>query len=323
MRVTNKMLSNNFLRDMSKNLNNLNTIQGQMDSGKQIRKPSDDPAKASRIMRLYSDIGANEQYNANIKNTTNWLDMTDTALDHVGEVVKSIDELLISTGDPAYGGDQKQAIKDALDQKVGELSQILNTSFDGKYIFGGTRGDTKPVEAKPEGDSINQLGYFKGDSETDPNTPKSNAYNQINSKLLVEVSQGVTMDYNITASQVINYGEGDNNLITLLSNITKHLDSSKPDDIKELANGDLAGIKEVMTNVLKLRSEVGAKQNRMESAEARNVDQKFNMTEILSSTEDINITEKAMEYATMQTIYMASLQTSAKVLQPTLLDYLR
>jgi flagellar hook-associated protein 3 FlgL len=61
----------------------------------------------------------------------------------------------------------------------------------------------------------------------------------------------------------------------------------------------------------------------MESAQARNVDANFNMTEILSRTEDIDITEKTMEYATMQTIYVASLQTSAKVLQPSLLDYLR
>ena len=40
---------------------------------------------------------------------------------------------------------QRQAIKDEINQKVGELSQILNTSFDGKYIFGGTRGTTKPT----------------------------------------------------------------------------------------------------------------------------------------------------------------------------------
>ena len=74
---------------------------------------------------------------------------------------------------------------------------------------------------------------------------------------------------------------------------------------------------------MKLRSEVGAKQNSMDSALARNSDQNTNMTEILSKTEDIDITEKAMEYATMQTIYMAALQTSAKVIQPSLLDYLR
>ena len=84
----------------------------------------------------------------------------------------------------------------------------------------------------------------------------------------------------------------------------------------------MTGIKDAKSNVLSLRSEVGAKQNSMESAATRNDDQNFNMTEILSKAQDVNITEKAMEYATMQTIYLASLQTSAKVLQPSLLDYL-
>ena len=60
----------------------------------------------------------------------------------------------------------------------------------------------------------------------------------------------------------------------------------------------------------------------MESAETINTDQSLNMTEILSATEDIDITEKAMEYATLQNTYMASLQTSAKILQPSLLDYI-
>jgi len=139
----------------------------------------------------------------------------------------------------------------------------------------------------------------------------------------VEVSQGVTMEYNVTASQIVNYGTGDNNLMKLLQNITSHLDSNVASETQKLTTEDLTGIKAAMTNVLKVRSEVGSKQNRMESAQSRNVDANFNMTEILSATEDIDITETMMEYATMQTIYMASLQTSAKVIQPSLMDYLR
>jgi len=303
MRVTNKMLSNNFLNDMRTNLSNLNTIQGQITSGKQVRKPSDDPAKASKIMQINSDIGANKQYNTNIKNTTNWLDVTDTSLGQVGDAVSKIQDLLQSAGNGGYTSDEMTSIKDVINQKVGELSQILNTSFDGKYIFGGTSGTSKPADTKVVGE----------------NTELTMASSQGTNKLLVEVSQGVTMDYNITASQVINYGTGDNNLIKLLSNITSHLDSG---DTTALTTTDLTGIKDAMTNVLSLRSEVGAKQNRMESAQTRNEDQNYNMTEILSTTQDIDITEKAMEYATMQTVYTASLQTSAKVLQPTLLDYL-
>ena len=313
MRVTNKMLSNNFLRDMRTNLTNMNKIQGKMTSGKQITRPSDDPFKASRIMQMYSDIEANKQYNSNIHNSINSLDTTDTALGQVGDVVGRIEELLVSAGNAGYGSEQRQAIKDEINQKIGEVSQILNTSFDGKYIFGGTRGTTKPTDATKNGDNIDLVLTASTADEI----------LQSESKVLVEISQGVTMEYNVTASQVINYGTGDNNLMKLLANITEHLGSTDVDDMNALTTTDLTGIKAAMTNVLKVRSEVGSKQNRMESAESRNVDANFNMTEILSKTEDIDITETMMEYATMQTIYMASLQTSAKVIQPSLLDYLR
>ncbi|WP_259472635.1 flagellar hook-associated protein FlgL [Clostridium estertheticum] len=559
MRITNKMLSNNFLRDMRTNLNNLSTIQTQMATGKQINKPSDDPAKASKIMQMYSEIDANKQYNDNITNTSNWLDMTDTTLDQVGKVTIRIKELLVAAGNGGYGPDEKAAVKYEISQKVGELSQMLNTTFDGKYIFGGTNGTNKPVgtnvvdgdtelisneksqvvakltpgimtsqniltttnsgidfgtdELTVDGQKIsvdwnslltdNQKKQISGTTPSTASSIKDTLVNTINlaidnsktgvshisgslnatnnmvlqsgttgtksqvtitkvadtkksigaillsdtngaksasanvgtsiyngkvinkddtiktsingipmkvtitddisdttsmdtaaktlttnintaikdintaanktigqvgfigdatvtasadgrfevnspsgtitfsdntgetttkdlglsdgpkDTLLVEISQGVTMDYNVTASQVINYGDGDNNLINLLANITKHLGSDDAKDISALNDADLAGIQDFATNVLKLRSEVGAKQNSMDSALARNSDQNTNMTEILSKTEDIDITEKAMEYATMQTIYMAALQTSAKVIQPSLLDYLR
>ena len=426
MRVTNKMLSNNFLRDMNTNLKNLSTLQNQMASGKQINKPSDDPAKASKIMQMNSDITANTQYNANIKSTTNWLDVTDTTLDKVGGVITRINELLVSSGNAGYDANARSAVKDEINQRVEELAGYLNTSFDGKYIFGGTSGTIKPVgtsvvdgntqlisNTKSEvvgksvsgtmtysGNTINSGDAFKmslngvlmtvtttsditsGSNMTDAastlqtdintaiaaaNTTAGKTTGQagyiedatvkatddgrfeisspsgtitfydnnnettvkdlglsagLKDKLLVEVSQGVTMDYNVTASQVINYGVGGNNIMDLMANITKHLGSDAASDISALSGEDLTGIQAVMTNVLKLRSEVGAKQNRMESAESRNTDQNLNMTEILSSIEDIDITQKSMEYATMQTIYLASLQTSAKVIQPSLLDYL-
>lgn len=427
MRVTNKMLSNNFLRDMQTNLTNLNKIQGQMTSGKQITRPSDDPFKATKIMQMSSDIEANKQYNTNINNSINWLDTTDTALGQVGDVIGRINELLVSAGNGGYGADQRQAIKDEINQKVGEVSQIINTSFDGKYIFGGTSATTKPMGTVATGQNTDLVSNIKpkvvtkitggimsydGNTvalgstfnmsingvsmpvatsaaitegattmattastlQTDINTAIASANLgklpgdptiisaatvtatadggfdisslsgtvtfsdnpggsitkdlglSVGSKdtLLVEVSQGVTMDYNVTATQVVNYGTGaGDNLMQLLKNIVNHLDSTDSNDTKELTTSDLTGIQAAMTNVLKVRSEVGSKQNRMESAQSRNEDNNFNMTEILSKTEDIDITEKSMEYATMQTIYMASLQTSAKVIQPTLLDYLR
>lgn len=449
MRVTNKMLATSFMTDMNRNLNNLKTLQQQMTSGKEIRLPSDDPFRVARAMQLHTDIASNKQYNKNIEDTINFLDVTDTALNQATNVLQRVNELLVSAGNAAYGSSERQAIKDEINQKVSELGQILNSSFDGKYVFGGTRGTTKPVKVtggvtysnslvvkvntdevelkkwqntkltvgdieidlgkigeKPSLDKIaseinsqiknsgssdadkikvitnNKTGEITFVNETgkdlDLKVEKINStvgevpgelsgvagtgkitqtikkdngntkleYNSrdggeiteaekviIGEKLSTEISQGVVIDYNVTAVEILQYTDKDGNkkdLMELLTRITNHLDgkdadgvASDPDAMDKLLQEDISDLKGAIQNMLTTRSEVGAKQNRMDSAKDKNVEQNFNLTEILSSTEDIDITEKTMEYAVLQSVYLASLQTSAKILQPTLMDYLR
>ncbi|WP_163193286.1 flagellar hook-associated protein FlgL [Clostridium thermarum] len=333
MRVTNKMLSTSFLNDMSNNLENLRTLQQQMTSGKEIRRPSDDPFKVARAMQLHSNINTNKQYNENINDTINWLDTTDTALGQAGNVLQRVRELLVSAGNAAYGSEERKAIKDEINEKIEELAQIMNTSFDGKYIFGGTRGTTKPMTTTKTGDTDNtKLDFNLLDNGID----KENQKNMIAAKLSVEVSQGVSIEYNVTAAEIMSFKSEDGtdyNLTEILMNIVNHLDgklndqgeaseSDKEAAAEAITGSDLKAITDAVNNLLKIRSTVGAKQNRMESAKERNEEENFNLTEILSNTEDIDITEKTMEYATMQTVYIASLQTSAKVLQPTLMDYI-
>ena len=183
--------------------------------------------------------------------------------------------------------------------------------------------------------TIQSFYNSRSGSELELNSTDVNVQNElamIKTKMSVEISQGVSMEYNVTAADVLQFTSEDGtqyNLMELLTNITNHLDgkdnNGNPDTGKalELINtSDLKGITDAINNLLKIRSEVGAKQNRMESAKFRNEEETYNMKEILSETEDIDITEKTMEYAIMQTVYIASLQTSARVLQPTLMDYL-
>ena len=111
MRVTNQMMSTTYLKDLNTNLNNLNTLNKQLTTGKEISKPSDNPFKTARIMQMYSDIAANKQYNENIKDTISWLDTTDTALNQLGSTSQRIRELMVSSGNAIYGSDEKKAIK--------------------------------------------------------------------------------------------------------------------------------------------------------------------------------------------------------------------
>lgn len=308
MRITNSILVNSFMGDMNRNLNNMHTIQKQQTSGKEFSKPSDNPFKVARSMQMYSEIYANKQYNSNIKETINWMDTTDAALGQATNNLQRIRELMISAGNAAYGTKELTAIKDEINEKIAEFGQILNTSFDGKYIFGGTEGTKKPISVDNSSGS-NVIDYDTAVNKTN-----------LEKFLTVEISAGVEVEYNVNVVQVMEYESG-KNISGLLQGISNHL--KNPNEKSLVTGDDLAEMDKAIDNLLSLSSKVGAMQNRMESAKSLNEEQNFNMTEILAENEDINVVEKAMEYATMQTIYLASLQTSAKVIQPTLMDYLR
>lgn len=412
-RITSNILTSNYLRNMKKNLNNMKTLQNQLASGKTIQKASENPYTASRSMQLNTEMSYNKQYNENIKDTSNWLDTTDTALAQMGNVFGRIETLLVSAGNGAYGEDQRAAIQDEVKEKVNELSQILNTSFDGSYIFGGTKTGSKPttvadgklVYADQSGNGITKTATgFSIDTSTSPikstvtpannmkidgivkdgttvtltvnnyssgsavavtpsptvdltkigtviapsTTPETleslfqsalspnfntsdanqaaNSYsslNQIASGLQVDISQGVKSQYNKTASEILEFTDKTGksiNVSELLNTIINDLGTSG--NTANLTTTDLKDIQSVTTNLLQKRSEVGTMQNRMDSAQGNNETENYNMTDILSKTEDVDYAEATMNYSMMQTVYTASLQTSAKILPMTILSYL-
>lgn len=344
MRITNQMMSTSYMRDLNKNLNTLNTLNKQLTTGKEISKPSDNPFKTARIMQMYSDIAANEQYNENIKDTINWLDTTDVALEQLGNSAQRIRELMVSAGNASYGSDEKKAIKDEINEKINEIAQILNTSYDGKYIFGGTKSGSKPVGVEKDtngnnvlvfksadGVSFNQEGKaYKYDAdgkilrkadgtlETEDDADYEHLIKQMNDGLSVEVSNGVTMSYNVGATNITSLSNG-TSIMSLLNSIVTNLDN---EDSSEVINGNLEGMDLFISNVSTLRGEVGAKQNRMDSAKTQNEEQNLTMKEILSNTEDIDLAEKTIDLATLQAIYQASLQVSASIIQKSLVDYI-
>jgi flagellar hook-associated protein 3 FlgL len=330
VRVTNSMMSKSFLRDLNRNQSYMKTINNQLTSGKEISRPSDNPYKVARSMQLSSDIATSNQYNENIKDTTNWLDTTDTALQQLEKSMQRVRELMVSSGNAAYGSDEKKAIKDEINEKINEMSQILNTTFDGKYIFGGTKVNSKPVIVNEESTGNNKIYLSDKDGvKIDLNnldTIGTNQVNMIKSSLDVEVSQGVTMKYNVSATEILVFKDKNGkevNLMNLLGDITNNLDSPDADISNQVINENLTDVDSGISNMLKIMAEVGAKQNRMESALTQNDEQIYNIKDILSQTEDIDFAEKTIEATVAQSVYMAALQVSARIVQPSLLDFLR
>ena len=343
-RITNSMMTSKFLSNMKRNLNNMSTLQNQLASGKEILRTSQNPFIATRNKQLSNQLSENEQYNANIKDTSNWCDTTDTALAQAGNVMARIKELMVKAGNGSYSEDEIEKKKNEVVEKSKELAQIMNTTFDGAYIFGGTKGTTKPVTvdadgniayADPEGNGFGNAS-FTGTATSLTGTDLTNVQNQLETHLKTEISQGVVVEYNKTATDIFEFTDSkltpnNVNVMDEISSLIKNLgvlsDKNALDADQSAAlsyvNGDgLSRMDSIIQNLLSNRAQVGTMQNRMESAMETNEDQNYNMTDILSSSEDIDFTEKTMEYAVMQTVYTAALQTSSKVLMNTIMDYI-
>ncbi len=78
-----------------------------------------------------------------------------------------------------------------------------------------------------------------------------------------------------------------------------------------------------LDQVLNYRAIVGAKANRLEISKSRLSENSVNLSELLSETEDIDMSEAILKLKTEENIYQAALAVGTRIIQPFLLDFLR
>jgi flagellar hook-associated protein 3 FlgL len=94
-------------------------------------------------------------------------------------------------------------------------------------------------------------------------------------------------------------------------------------DQERISGRDLADIDMALENILRHRSIVGAKMNRLEEHEKRIDFDKSFMAELLAKNEAIDFPETIMNLKWLETIHQSALSVGSKVIKPTLMDFLR
>ncbi|MFA4133369.1 MULTISPECIES: flagellar hook-associated protein FlgL [unclassified Brevibacillus] len=298
VRVTQNMLNSNMLRNLHNSMRNMDRLQDQLASGKKIAKPSDDPVVAARGMFYRSSLMENEQYTRNVDEAKSWLDMTDSTMDEVGNVMKRIKELLIYSADGAISPEDLKTMGSEVQELKNHLGTLANQQINGKYIFAGTDTNIAPYDAAANGG--------KGD------------FVNTNSSLInLEVSQNVFVTSNVNAQNIFNFPDNANNMFKLLDNV-----------ITELSNGRSAGqfqqkADQQFDKLLAERASLGANVNRVELIAERLKTQEVSISDLMSRNEDANMAEVMTDLKTQESVHSAALGSGARIIQPTLLDFLR
>ena len=172
MRVTMQTLYRNILTNLNRNNVDMNRINGQISSGKQMSKISDNPVNLVNALGLRTNISEMGQYQKNLQYGTNVIDAAENSLTQMKDLVMRAKTLAIQQANAPMTAENRADAAKEINHLWDQAIILANTSVNGKYVFGGfrTAGYTK-AEPAPFVQGARD-GYFVNGAtpETKPKT---------------------------------------------------------------------------------------------------------------------------------------------------------
>jgi flagellar hook-associated protein 3 FlgL len=300
MRVTQNMLTQNLLFNLSQSNKSMEKYQEQVSSGKKITKPSDDPVTAVRSMFYRSSLNEIDQFKRNADDGISWMSTTDDALDEVGSVLQRVRELTVQGINGTNNESARQAIAAEINQLKEHLGEVANSQIGGKYIFAGS--DTKNPPFRVDDTLPGSVKEFR---------------NENHEVVELQVGQTSNVQINVLGTDVFN-NDGNGGVFKVLDDIVSGLNSSDTS-----SDNFLTKLDGQIDNLLKERSDLGARMNRMELSMSRIEGLEVSTTGLLSKEEDVDIARVIIDLKSQENVQRAALSVGARIIQPSLLDFLR
>lgn len=334
MRVTENSNYETVRESIRKTREKMQGLQNQAASTKKLNTPSDDPLATAKILETRTEKLNSEQFLMNSRLAESYLENADHALSEISEIVGRAKDIALSQ---ASGASSSEATRQGVSEEVKQLyAQALasaNRRIGDRYIFSGFKTD-RPA--------VNDDGRYQGD----------------HGEIMVEVGKGVFLTSNIPGIEVFNT-KPENSEDKLQSNpdmleAQSRAPASALDEAQnpqsgpygklenvnlfnELQNlriglltGDIHSIRttlerfdDLQAKVISARTKIGSRIAGLQSTIQSNEKQTITNANLTSQLEDADMLQVVSDMAKEESVFKSSLQTSQKLLQPTLMDFLK
>lgn len=309
-RVTQQSATMLMVADLSNSLSNLTTLQQQAATGKSINQPSDNPSGTSQVLALNAQMGRFQQYSSNISDGQSWLNTADSAL---GSIVKSLNQVQTDVLSGANASAQDTTGDQALSQEVLAIkSQILGlsaTTYNNRPVFSGTLGTNPYPQGGAPGTS--------DPTSTSYNPAKAYAYAGSPNPVTRVVAPGEQVDVSVTGEQV--FGSGTNSVFALLDKISQDLASG---NTSALSGADLQALHSAMNKVVQAQGTVGALGAGLATSQTQVSNTITAVQDQVANLSDANEANVISQLNLAEMSYQAALATTAKIIQPSLVQFL-
>jgi flagellar hook-associated protein 3 FlgL len=297
IRFTNDILSRQTLFDLGNITETLTKSQNELSTGKRISTPEDDPYGAGLAVSLRNQLADNQQYQTNISDASAWTSTADSTLGNVTDILQRARELVVEAANGTQDQTSLNGISAELTQLKASLQSQANATYNGHYIFSGTATTTEPYP--------------------------TNAYagNSLPVQRLIAAGQTVAIN-TIGPAAFGTQSAGPpatKNVFDVFDDVINDLNTGNTAALGTTALSEMDG---AFTSAVNARTTVGGVENRLSTQTNLLSSQELSIQSVLSNTEDADMAKVMITFSQTQTAYQAALQAGAKVIQPTLLDFL-
>jgi flagellar hook-associated protein 3 FlgL len=287
-RVTNRMISDSALRGLQANLSRNQLLQEQMSSGKLVTRPSDNPAAATSSMQLRTQQRLDAQYLSNIGNASGRLATADTAVQTISTLLIRAKELAVGAQNPSLPDAGRAAISAELVVIQKGVTDAYNTQWLGRPIFGGTAQGSAAIDAD---------GAYIGNDQP------------VTARIAREVSIRIDISGRAAGADIVP---------GLLSEMADNITAGAVD-----TEGFQDQLDAIHQTLLTAAGDIGARAAQVDTTKNRVDNEMLDLKTRISDNVDIDLPKAILELQASAVAYQASLGAAGKILQTSLMDYLR
>jgi flagellar hook-associated protein 3 FlgL len=310
MRVTNNMMTNNMMFQIHRLNSELLAVQEKISSQKRINRPSDDPFGTSRVLDFRSTIAVIDQYQDNISTVKTRIEVSEAALGFVDDLLAQARGVAQNNSNPDISAEKRQLaaaeVKDIYDQ----IMQMANSKFGNAYMFGGHKTDTEPYSR-----DANYVATYGGDNG--------------DVRFIIGENSTISMDANgenIFNPDLDGDGSTDAGAVDIflqLKNLIDGLEMADPVAGAAAIQATTEPLWDAREQVNNKRSEYGPKINRLDITEKYWAHLRPQLRKAITNIEAADLPKAIMELQILELSYRTTLATTAKIIQPTLMDFLK
>ncbi len=318
MRIATSMAYSQGVSAMNTQNFNLNKTMLQMSTGKRIVVPSDDPSGSARVLGLNQAKSRTEKFQENISTTRSSLEIEETAINSVVNVLQRVRELTIQANNDTYDSVQRADIAKEVKQQLGALLGLANTSNgNGEFLFAGFDNRNQPF--------VNNAGNieYRGDQgqqllQIGPTRQIASGDNGFDVFMDIRGTDNGVNSSNSPVSVFAIVGE----LQTVLNSNAGSPTAVPAEGFHDSMNRIIANLDVAIGHIVDKQATIGARLNAIESQANVNEDYLVQLASTLSDTQDLDYTEAISRLQQQQIGLQASQQTFTKIQGLSLFNFL-